>query len=306
MFDPQLAKSVWQAYTATAERYNEPGRFTALIGYEWTSNKAGNNLHRVVIFRDGKDKADQIVPFSAADSEDPAKLWKFLDAYQAKTGGSVLAIPHNGNLSNGRMFALVDFDGRGLTREYAETRARLEPVYEVTQIKGDGETHPFLSPNDEFAGYELWDKGNLDLTELKKPEMLQYEYARRGLELGLKLEKELGVNPFKFGMIGSTDSHTSLATAEEDNFFGKHSGAEPSPQRALHPFMQSTDKGDAVRLGDDRFGLCRRLGYRQHARSDLRRAHAQGGLRHDGPAHDRALLWWLGFQPGRRKDAKSR
>ena len=242
MFDPRLAKSVWQAYTGTAERYNEPGRFTALIGYEWTSNKAGNNLHRVVIFRDGKDKADLIVPFSAADSENPAKLWDFLDSYQAKTGGSVLAIPHNGNLSNGRMFALVDFDGRGLTREYAETRARLEPVYEVTQIKGDGESHPFLSPNDEFAGYELWDKGNLDLTELKKPEMLQYEYARQGLKLGLKLEGELGVNPFKFGMIGSTDSHTSLATAEENNFFGKHSGAEPSPERAVHPFLQSADK----------------------------------------------------------------
>jgi uncharacterized protein DUF3604 len=248
MFDPRLARSVWQAYTATAERYNEPGRFTALIGYEWTSNKAGNNLHRVVIFRDGKDKADQIVPFSSADSENPAKLWNFLDSYQGKTGGSILAIPHNGNLSNGRMFALVDFDGRGLTREYAETRARLEPVYEVTQIKGDGETHPFLSPNDEFGGYELWDKGNLDLTELKKPEMLQYEYARSGLKIGLKLEKELGVNPFKFGMIGSTDSHTSLATAEEDNFFGKHSGAEPSPDRALHPFMQSAD-GKVVLFG---------------------------------------------------------
>jgi Protein of unknown function (DUF3604) len=242
LFDPRLGRSVWQAYTATAERYNDPGRFTALIGYEWTSNKAGNNLHRVVIFRDGKDKADQIVPFSSADSENPAKLWNFLDSYQDKTGGSVLAIPHNGNLSNGRMFALVDFDGRGLTRQYAETRARLEPVYEVTQIKGDGETHPFLSPNDEFAGFERWDKGNLDLTDLKKPEMLQYEYARSGLELGLKLEKGLGVNPFKFGMIGSTDSHTSLATAESDNFFGKHSGAEPSPERAIHPFMQSADK----------------------------------------------------------------
>jgi hypothetical protein len=168
-------------------------------------------------------------------------LWRFLDGYQDKTGGQVLAIPHNGNLSNGHMFALVDFDGRSLTRAYAETRARLEPVYEVTQIKGDGEAHPFLSPNDEFAGYELWDKGNLDLTKLKKPEMLQYEYARSALKLGLKLEQELGVNPFKFGMIGSTDSHTSLATAEEDNFFGKASVGEPSPGRAMHPFMQSTD-----------------------------------------------------------------
>ena len=241
LFNPKLARSVWQNYTATAERYNEPGRFTALIGYEWTSNNQGNNLHRVVIFKDDKTKADQIVPFSAADSENPAKLWKFMDAYQEKTGGTVLAIPHNGNLSNGRMFALVDFEGKGLSREYAETRARLEPVYEVTQIKGDGEAHPFLSPNDEFAGYELWDKGNLDLTELKRPEMLQYEYAREGLKLGLKLEQQLGINPYKFGMIGSTDSHTSLATAEEDNFFGKHSGAEPSPGRAEHAFMQSTD-----------------------------------------------------------------
>jgi hypothetical protein len=242
LFDPRLAKNVWQASNAIAERYNEPGRFTTLIGYEWTSNNKGNNLHRVVIFRDGKDKADQIVPFSSADSEDPAKLWKFLDSYQDKTGGQVLAIPHNGNLSNGRMFALVDFDGHQLTREYAETRARLEPVYEVTQIKGDGETHPFLSPNDEFANFERWDKGNLDLTELKKPEMLQYEYARSGLALGLKLEKELGVNPVKFGMIGSTDAHTSLATADSDNFFGKHPGAEPNPERALHAFLQSTDK----------------------------------------------------------------
>jgi hypothetical protein len=228
MMNKHLARSVWTNYTSIAEHYNDPGRFTALIGYEWTSNNSGNNLHRVVIFRDGKEKADQIVPFSAFDSEDPAMLWKFLDAYTEKTGGDVLAIPHNGNLSNGRMFALVDFDGRGLTRAYAETRARLEPVYEVTQIKGDGEAHPFMSPNDEFAGFELWDKGNLDLTELKKPEMLQYEYARSGLKLGLRLEQELGVNPFKFGMIGSTDSHTSLATADQDNFFGKHAGAEPN------------------------------------------------------------------------------
>jgi hypothetical protein len=237
----RLARPVWQSYTETADRYNEPGQFTTLIGYEWTSNTAGDNLHRVVIFRDGKAKADTIIPFSSFDSPDPAMLWKLLDGYQNKTGGQVLAIPHNGNLSNGHMFALVDFEGRGLTRAYAETRARLEPVYEVTQIKGDGEAHPFLSPNDEFAGYELWDKGNLDLTELKKPEMLQYEYARSALKLGLKLEQELGVNPFKFGMIGSTDSHTSLATAEEDNFFGKASVAEPSPGRAMHPFMQSTD-----------------------------------------------------------------
>ena len=219
----------------------------------------------------------------------------------------MLAIPHNGNLSNGRMFALVDFDGRGLTRAYAETRARLEPVYEVTQIKGDGEAHPFLSPNDEFAGFELWDKGNLDLTELKKPEMLQYEYARSGLKLGLKLEQELGVNPFKFGMIGSTDSHTSLATADEDNFFGKHSGAEPSPTRATHPFVASPDgKREDHGLGDGRLRLRRGLGHREHARGDLRRADAQGGLRHHRPADDRALLRRLRLPARRREDPQPR
>jgi uncharacterized protein DUF3604 len=188
-------------------------------------------LHRVVIFRDGSDKANQVLPFSALDSENPEDLWKVLDAYEQKTGGSVLAIPHNGNLSNGHMFARVDFFGNPLTRQYAETRARWEPLYEVTQIKGDGETHPVLSPNDEFAGYEIWDKGNLNLSEKKTPEMLPHEYARSALKLGLKLEDQLGVNPYKFGMIGSTDSHTSLATAEEENFFGKHSGKEPQAER---------------------------------------------------------------------------
>ncbi len=241
MLSRQLARSVWQDYTSIAERYNDPGRFTALIGYEWTSNNSGNNLHRVVIFRDGKDKADQIVPFSAFDSEDPAMLWKFLDAYTEKTGGDVLAIPHNGNLSNGRMFALVDFDGRGLTRAYAETRARLEPVYEVTQIKGDGEAHPFLSPNDEFAGFELWDKGNLDLTELKKPEMLQYEYARSGLKLGLKLEQELGVNPFKFGMIGSTDFAHVAGHRRPGQFLWQAQRRRAQSTRATHPFLASRD-----------------------------------------------------------------
>ena len=138
-----------------------------------------------------------------------------MSAYEGKTGGQVLAIAHNGNLSNGRMFPLIEsFTGKPIDREYAETRALRERIYEATQIKGDGETHPFLSPNDEFANYERWDKGNLDLSELKKPEMLEYEYARAALRNGLKLEQELGVNPYKFGMIGSTDAHTGLAAID--------------------------------------------------------------------------------------------
>jgi hypothetical protein len=232
--NPKTFRSLWERNTAIAEKYNDPGHFTALIGYEWTSNTGGNNLHRVVIFRDGAGKANQVVPFSAFDSDNPENLWKVLDAYEQKTGGSVLAIPHNGNLSNGRMFEIVDFAGNPITRKYAETRAHWEPLYEATQIKGDGETHPYLSPNDEFANFERWDRGNLDLSADKKPEMLQYEYARSALKLGLKLESQVGVNPYKFGMIGSTDSHTSLATADSDNFFGKVPTYEPAPERWKH------------------------------------------------------------------------
>ena len=229
--EPRYIRSVWQRQIAAAEKYNEPGRFTAFIGYEWSSNAKGNNLHRVVIFRDNADKASQTLPLSSLDNPDPASLWHALAAYEDKTGGAVLAIPHNGNLSNGTMFTLADFLGNPLTRQYAETRARWEPLVEVTQMKGDGETHPFLSPNDEFANFERWDKGNLDLSERKKPEMLQYEYARAALKTGLKLDAQLGVNPYKFGMIGSTDAHTSLAAVEEDNFFGKLPAKEPSSHR---------------------------------------------------------------------------
>jgi hypothetical protein len=166
---------------------------------------------------------------------------------EEKTGAEILALAHNGNLSNGRMFPIIEsFNGKRIDREYAENRTRWEPLYEATQIKGDGETHPFLSPNDEFANFERWDKGNLDLTEVKKPEMLEFEYVRSALKNGLKMEAELGINPYKFGLVGSTDAHTGLAAVEEDNFFGKTSSSEPSAERATHPFVK-TDK--AVIMG---------------------------------------------------------
>ena len=175
-------------------------------------------------------------------SDNPVDLWKWMQGYEDKTGGRILAIAHNGNLSNGIMFPWVEsFTGRKVNREYAETRARWEPLYEATQIKGDGETHPFLSPNDEFADYETWDQANLDLSVVKKDEMLQYEYARSALGVGMQIERRVGTNPYKFGMIGATDSHTGLATAEEDNFFGKHSGAEPNPDRWKHPMAKLGD-----------------------------------------------------------------
>jgi hypothetical protein len=226
--DTTTARTVWQRLTAAAEKYNEPGRFTALIGFEWTSGPNGNNLHRNVIFRDGKDKADQIIPLSYYDTGDPGELWKWMADYETKTGGRMLAIPHNGNLSNGLMFDDVTLTTKKpLDRDYAARRMRWEPIYEVTQPKGDGETHPALSRNDEFADFERWDRGSFG-PEPKTPDMLPREYAREALKRGLAYEAKLGANPFKFGMIGSTDAHTGLATTTEDNFFGKVALLEPS------------------------------------------------------------------------------
>jgi hypothetical protein len=231
LLDKKFAAGIWGNYLKAAEKYNDPGRFSAIIGYEWTSTTAGNNLHRNIIYRDGADQARQMLPYTVVESDNPENLWKWLGNYEAKTGGRVLAIAHNGNLSNGIMFPDVNpATSQPITAAYASARARWEPLYEVTQIKGDGEAHPKLSPNDEFANYETWDQGNLGPLK-KKPGMLQYEYARQALKNGLKHEANLGINPFKFGMIGSTDSHTGLATAEEDNFFGKHSQTEPNPKR---------------------------------------------------------------------------
>ena len=231
---PELSRPVWEVCVKTAEKYYEPGKFTTFIGYEWTSLVKGNNLHRVVIYRDGADKASRVLPFTLADSADPEDLWKALAAYEEKTGGRVLAIPHNGNLSNGLMFDVETLSGGPLTKAYSEERQRWEPLYETTQIKGDGEAHPLLSPDDEFADYETWDLGNLDMSQAKTDEMLPGEYLRSGLKRGLELAEQLGVNPYKYGQVGSTDSHTSLSAVEEENFFGKHSGVEPSPKRASH------------------------------------------------------------------------
>jgi hypothetical protein len=239
--DSEPYKSAWAKTVTAAEQYNDPGTFTAFIGWEWTSLVTGNNMHRVVVYRDGGDKGGQMVPYTTippTGSTNPRDLWKWLANYEEKTGGDVLAIAHNGNLSNGIMFPLIEqYDGVKLDAEYLADRAKWEPLYEATQIKGDGEAHPFLSPNDEFADYETWDVGNLDLSEAKTDEMLAGEYAREALKRGLAIEAKTGTNPYKFGIIGSTDSHTSLATTQEDNFFGKHSGSEPSPERMTHPFM---------------------------------------------------------------------
>ena len=239
-------KNAWRETIDTAEKYNEPGRFTAFIGYEWTSNTGGNNLHRNVVYRDGAEKAVQMEPFTVYPpygSDNPVKLWEWMAAYEKKTGGSVLAIAHNGNLSNGLMFPTVEQFGKPVDKEYAEQRAKWERLYEATQTKGDGETHPFLSPKDEFADFERWDKGNLDGSVAKKKEMLEFEYARSAYKNGLKLEVKLGVNPYKFGLVSGSDAHNALAAMEEDNFFGKTVPQEPSPERTQAAFVDNPKTG---------------------------------------------------------------
>ena len=241
-------KAVWDELVDAAEEFNDPHNFTALIGYEWTSLVKGNNLHRVVIFRDGPERARQTLPYTTTPpvgSPDPRQLWKWMEAYEVATGGDVLAIPHNGNLSNGMMFAKSDdfSDGAAFDTDYAKARQKWERLYEATQIKGDGEAHPLLSPEDEFASYETWDMGNLDLSTAKTPEMLPGEYARSGLKRGLELEARLGVNPFKFGLVGASDNHVGLTTPDNDNFFGKFTQYEPSPHRADHLSKENKENG---------------------------------------------------------------
>lgn len=241
--DEALQRVVWDEVLDIAERMNEPGRFVTIAGYEWGSTPGGDNLHRNVIFRDGPDKTKQILPFSAVHSDKPEALWAFLEDYELKTGGQAIAIPHNSNLSNGRMFAVEDSSGAPFDASYAKARSRYEPVVEVTQIKGDSETHPFLSPDDEFADYETWDKTNIFGLAKTLPEMHVGSYARAALKNGLLVQMQIGVNPFRFAMIGSTDAHTSLATADEDNYWGKTSNMPPGSDRTTGAFIRALAEG---------------------------------------------------------------
>jgi hypothetical protein len=238
-------RNAWQQTSKAAETYTEPGRFTAFIGFEWTAG-GSSNLHRNVVFRGNGAQAGFVEPFTTLPplgSGDPVDLWKWMAGTEQKTGSEVLAIAHNGNLSNGIMFPMIEAFGKKIDRDYAQTRARWEPLYEMTQTKGTGEAHPFLSPNDEFANFELWDKGNLDGTAAKSNDMLEFEYARSALKNGLVLEAKLGTNPYKFGMVGSSDAHNALAAMEEDNFFGKTAPQEPSPERMTKAFVDNAKTG---------------------------------------------------------------
>jgi hypothetical protein len=241
----EVSRSVWGEIMAAADRHNEPGKFTAFMGWEWTSTPGGANLHRVVVMRDGKEKGQQFIPYTSLESDKPEDLWKWLDSTSARTGAHFIAIPHNSNISQGLMFPLQDSEGNVISKEYAATRMKWEPVVEMTQIKGDSETHPNLSPTDEFADYETYDHlittegaearnmfsdGFLGQLSEQDRELVMKnmqhvaeagDYARSALKRGLGIEDRIGANPYKFGMIGSTDSHTAMASAEEDNFHGK-------------------------------------------------------------------------------------
>ncbi len=237
-----VASTVWENSALNADRFNIPGHFTAFVAYEWTSIMSGDNLHRVVLFRDSGEKAKNILPFSAQHSKEPEDLWTALEGYHKDHDLSTFAIPHNANGSNGRMFSPTRNDGSDFDSAYVAKRAKWEPLVEVTQVKGDGEAHPYLSPADQFADFETWDRENLGGTTPKEDWMLQYEYARSALKEGLKHKVSFGSNPFKFGMIGSTDSHTGVSTPSENNFFGKFVESEPSPDRHMSNMAHLADK----------------------------------------------------------------
>jgi len=226
-----LGGTIWDDLVPLIDEYNNPGTFTTLAGFEWTFTPRGDNLHRIVLFGDGADKTSQTQPLSFFDAPDPEMLWDYLAQYEEEIGGKAIAVAHNANMSNGLMFNKNKFDGSPMDAEYAAKRIRWEPMHEMTQIKGDEETHPLLSPDDEFADFETWDVGNLSGTAAKTPEMLRYEYARSALKVGLELGREIGVNPYKFGLYGTTDAHTAIPTTREDNYFGKYQHTEPSANR---------------------------------------------------------------------------
>jgi len=240
----EATEEIWAKHLDTLDRFNEPGKFTALAGFEYTLMPDGNNLHRVVVFRDGSARTKQVRPFPGLGGQ-VDELWDYMAGYEKKTGGRALAIPHNSNVSNGLMFELTMPGGGPMTAEYARKRARWEPVVEATQIKGDSEAHKLLSPNDEFASFGVagWELGNLPLTRRSTPDMFGGNYVREALKRGLTIEAQTGVNPYRFGLVGSTDAHTALSTADENNFFGKHTGNEPSATRAASPQNLGTDQG---------------------------------------------------------------
>lgn len=222
---PEVMQEAWDHIIASANRHNDPGTFTTFIAYEWTSTPDGQNLHRNVIFKG--DTAPP--PFTSLDSQRPEDLWAWMDKIRGE-GHEVLAIPHNSNLSDGRMFEREDSSGNAFTDDYAARRNRNEPLVEVTQVKGTSETHPALSPNDEFADFELLEfyvATNTPVTNFKG------SYVRDAYRTGLEFQDKEGFNPYRFGLVGASDSHTCIVPIEENNFSGKVGTRDGSPERRL-------------------------------------------------------------------------
>ena len=210
----------WHDIVETAERHNDPGTFTSLLGWEWSSIPMGANLHRIVISPDGAEKGKQFLPYGSDQSQYPEDLWQWLDETQQQTGARFLAIPHNSNISKGYMFDDTTLRGEPITAEYARRRMQWEPVVEATQIKGDSETRSDFSPEDEFADFENYDY-YIQVGQKNDYKASAADYIRPALKRGLSIGQQVGVNPYKFGLIGSTDAHTGLSTSEEGNFWGK-------------------------------------------------------------------------------------
>ena len=211
--------TAWHEIIDAAERHNAPGEFTTFIGWEWSSIPTGANLHRIVFTPDPGDTAKQFAPYGSDKSQYPEDLWTFLEETQERTGARFMAMPHNSNISKGYMYAETSLKGAPITAQYAQRRMRWEPISEVTQIKGDSETHPVVSPDDAFADFETYTHYIQQERESYKASAA--DYMRSALKTGLALAQKTGVNPYQFGVIGSTDSHSGLASAEEDNFWGK-------------------------------------------------------------------------------------
>ncbi len=241
-----IKEVAWGEVIDAANRHYAPCSFTSLIGWEWTSTPNGNNLHRVVFMPGGEEEARQFLPFSSFDSDKPEDLWAWLQETSERVGTDFVAIPHNSNISGGLMFDQVDSEGRPITAEYARMRMRWEPVVEVTQIKGDSETHPKLSPNDDLADFEVFSHllkvggGQADVSE--------GDYVRSALLRGMQIEQDVGANPYKVGMVGSTDSHTGLASAEEFNFWGK-SAMDSTPESTFADIAASMSGADMSASG---------------------------------------------------------
>lgn len=255
-----VQKNAWHEIVDAAEQHNRPGEFTTFVGWEWSSIPTGANLHRVVFSPEGADKAKQYLPYGSDISQYPQDLWQWLEETGERTGSRFMAMPHNSNISKGYMFADKTLMGEPITAEYARQRMRWEPVAEITQIKGDSETHPVLSPEDEFANFETY-------THYIQQEPETYvaapgDYVRSGLKTGLALGQQTGVNPFKFGLIGSTDSHSGIASAEEFNFWGKF----------------ARDSTPETKRSDDQIGGSETTGWHMSA-SGLAAVYANGNTR---------------------------